>query len=232
MPYIPLHVPHFAIILAMQHITPHWSYTLPKSLHFLVESVPIDTDHLGIHLIETTVKVAYHVVLLSRFWLIYCGCATLVHAVYRCATCNFFPTLRNIIQYTESTNYIHIELMVYTIEIYYAELKHTLYCFIGLTYVFNIQKWLTLSKPKNKLILGLLIVNSVYILVMWKFGTKKAHPFLGCALIPLPSLSYISSLSLYLNVPSLMFLRTSIALSPYQPYSLKNWYRYFIVVCE
>ena len=40
----------------------------------------------------------------------------------------------------------------------------------------NIQKWLTLSKPKNKLILGLLIVNSVYILVMYQNGYKKSAP--------------------------------------------------------
>ena len=39
---------------------------------------------------------------------------------------------------------------------------------------------LTINKPKNKLILGLLIVNSVYILVMWKFGTKKGATLSDC----------------------------------------------------
>ena len=99
-------------------------------------------------------------------------------------------------------------------------------------YICNIMSWLTLSKPKNNPILGLLIVNLVYILVMYQNGYKKAHPFFGCALFPLPSLSYISSLSRYLNVPSLICLRTSLALSPYQPYSFRNRYRYFVVVCE
>ena len=90
-------------------------------------------------------------------------------------------------------------------------------------YICNIQKWLTISKPKNKLILGLLSVNLSYILVMYQNGyKKKAHPFFGCALFPLPSLSYISSLSRYLKVPSLIHLRTSFALSPYQPNSFKN----------
>ena len=75
-------------------------------------------------------------------------------------------------------------------------------------YICNIMSWLTISKPKNKLILGLLNINLSYILVMYQNSYKKAHPFFGCALFPLPSLSYISSLSRYLKVPSLIHLRS------------------------
>ena len=77
-------------------------------------------------------------------------------------------------------------------------------------------------QTQNELNMGLLNVNLVYILVMYQNGYKKKRTLFGCALILLPSSSYISSVSLYLNVPSLIRLRTSLALSPYQPYSFRN----------
>ena len=44
-------------------------------------------------------------------------------------------------------------------------------------YIYNIIFWLTICKPKNNLNVGLLSINYVYILVLWKFGTKKVQPF-------------------------------------------------------
>ena len=55
-------------------------------------------------------------------------------------------------------------------------------------YICNIMSWLTLSKPKNNPILGLLIVNLVYILVMYQNGYKKSAPIFRMRLISPPLL--------------------------------------------
>ena len=51
--------------------------------------------------------------------------------------------------------------------------------FICLTYGLNIMFQLTISKPKMGLSVGLLTINYVYILVLWKLGTKKKRNPLG-----------------------------------------------------
>src|SRR5574344_1598127 len=55
-------------------------------------------------------------------------------------------------------------------------------------YIYNIIFWLTISKPKNNLNVGLLNVNCPYILVMWKFSNKKSAPFFRMRLISPPLL--------------------------------------------
>ena len=63
-------------------------------------------------------------------------------------------------------------------------------------YICNIQKWLTISKPKNKLILGLLNINLSYILVMYQNSYKKSAPIFRMRLISPPLLAlHFKSLS-------------------------------------
>ena len=55
-------------------------------------------------------------------------------------------------------------------------------------YIYNIMSWLTISKPKNKLILGLLNINLSYILVIYQNGYKKSAPIFRMRLISPPLL--------------------------------------------
>lgn len=90
--------------------------------------------------------------------------------------------------------------------------------FICLTYDLNIMFQLTISKPKMGLSVGLLSINYVYILVLWKLCTKKRCNPLG--LHPYTKHLYCCLSILIRCISQLSHILFLIVCYPYMPFQL------------